>query len=159
MATPLSPVEGVGLFLLGVYLFITFSRILDVTLFYLKIPIIIFVLLNFRVLLSGRFFRLFHSRGGIALTLYTGWTVITSVLGDWRTGSIDSLNIAGFSGVGPGNFPVAYWTESKSQGKPAAWNVSHNSYTQVSSEMGIPGFIVFAAMLFYSFRTTVECLK
>ena len=358
ISTPLSPVESVGLFLLGAYLFITFSRILDVTFYYLKIPIIIFVLFNFTVLLSGHVFRLFQSRAGIALTLYTGWMFITALLGQWRTGSIDSLNTAAFSwcmaiacvalvsapgklltmqrvlafasltgailgrfyggdtggrltlfqgsfsdpneyavtllmglpywimiartaqkkiwrtlaylctvpilltflytgsrggmiallvltavslvqmsfsqkvafcvasvlmfmlsgvllphyiqqrfftffkadvdttldakyqeqlsggdigssearwqlvlgaiqltlkypvfGVGPGNFPVAYWSDAKAQGKHAGWNASHNSYTQASSEMGFPGFFVFVAMLYYSFRVTRRVLR
>ena len=358
LATPLTPVESVGLFLLGVYLIITFSRILDVTFYYLKLPIITFVLFNFAVLLSGNVLRLFQSRAGIALTLYTGWMFVTALLGQWKTGSIDSLITAAFSwsmalataalvsapgklltlervlafasligailgqffggdtggrltlfqgsfsdpneyavtllmglpywiliartaqnkvgrilayicvlpilltflytgsrggmiallvlavvsliqmsfsqrlafcvaagllfmlsgvllphyiqqrfftffkadvdntldakyqeqlsggdigssearwqlllggiqltfkhpvfGVGPGNFPGAYWGEAKAQGRRAGWNVSHNSYTEVSSEMGIPGFILFMGMLFYSFRVTRRVLR
>lgn len=358
LATPLSPVESVGLFLLGVYLFIMFSRILDVTFAHLKLPIIVFVLMNFTVLLTGHVFRLFQSRAGIALTLYTAWMFITALLGQWRTGSIDSLNLAVFSwcmalacvalisfpgkllsmqrvlafsclvgailgrfyggdvggrltlfqgsfsdpneyavtllmglpywiliartaksrlgrilaylcvipvlltflytgsrggmiaflvlaavslvqmsfsqrlafclagvllvllsgvllphyiqqrfftffkadvdttldakyqeqlaggdigssearwqlvlgairltfqhpvfGVGPGNFAGAYYTFAKIEGKHAGWNVSHNSYTEVSSETGIPGFICFIAMLYYSFRVTRGVLK
>jgi hypothetical protein len=33
------------------------------------------------------------------------------------------------------------------------WLQTHNSYTQVSSELGIPAFIVYMAMLFHCFQT------
>ncbi|MEP6601122.1 MAG: O-antigen ligase family protein [Nitrospirota bacterium] len=61
-------------------------------------------------------------------------------------------------GVGPGNFAGAFYNHSKAQGKNGGWTVSHNSYTEVSSEMGIPGFVLFAAMLYYSFRVTRRVL-
>ena len=38
---------------------------------------------------------------------------------------------------------------AKSQGGVASWHVSHNSYTQVSSEMGIPGSAVFGGTMVY----------
>ena len=55
-------------------------------------------------------------------------------------------------GVGPGNFADAYFNEGKEQGIRRSWNVSHNSYTQVSSEIGIPGFLFFVTSLFFCFR-------
>ena len=49
-------------------------------------------------------------------------------------------------GVGPGMFPLADDEYSKSIGLPKGpWLGTHNSYTQVSSELGIPAFLFFTA--------------
>jgi O-antigen ligase len=49
-------------------------------------------------------------------------------------------------GVGPGMFVVADDTYSKSIGlRKGTWLGTHNSYTQVSSELGIPAFLFFVA--------------
>jgi O-antigen ligase len=45
-------------------------------------------------------------------------------------------------GVGPGNFPVA--TE--------AWRVTHNTYTELSSEAGLPGLFLYLLLLGLAFR-------
>ena len=50
-------------------------------------------------------------------------------------------------GVGPGIFTVGEADLAKSEGQAAQWHVSHNSYTQVSSEMGIPGLLLYLAAL------------
>jgi len=46
-------------------------------------------------------------------------------------------------GVGMGVFPVAASALSESRGEHPLWLVSHNSYVQVSSEMGFVGFVLF----------------
>jgi O-antigen ligase len=46
-------------------------------------------------------------------------------------------------GVGPGNFQAI--TES--------WHVTHNTYTELSSETGLPGLALFLAILFLTFRS------
>ena len=43
-------------------------------------------------------------------------------------------------GVGPGEFMVAAAGEAEKFGKPAEWRGTHNSYTEVSSEAGLPAF-------------------
>lgn len=48
-------------------------------------------------------------------------------------------------GVGMGVFPVAASELSTSRGEHPLWLVSHNSYVQVSSEMGLVGFALFVA--------------
>ena len=59
-----------------------------------------------------------------------------------------------FSGVGPGNFPVAQNTIALARGDARGlWRVTHNTYTQVSSEMGIPGLVIYLAFLFQCWRT------
>jgi O-antigen ligase len=50
-------------------------------------------------------------------------------------------------GVGPGVYAPAMAKEAERQGKFAHWAVSHNTYTQVSSEMGIPGLIFYLAAI------------
>jgi O-antigen ligase len=45
-------------------------------------------------------------------------------------------------GVGPGNFPIV----------SGSWHVTHNSYTQMSSEGGIPALIFYVTILWYGFR-------
>ena len=48
-------------------------------------------------------------------------------------------------GVGPGQFQTSAADYKHEQGKRATWLETHNAYTQVSSETGIPGFLIFAA--------------
>jgi O-antigen ligase len=57
-------------------------------------------------------------------------------------------------GVGLGNFPPASAEESKESGEHAAWRNTHNAYTQVSSESGFPGLILFLVIIWYCFRTS-----
>jgi O-antigen ligase len=49
-------------------------------------------------------------------------------------------------GVGMGVFPVAASELSNSRGEHALWLASHNSYVEVSSEMGFVGFFLFIAI-------------
>ena len=46
-------------------------------------------------------------------------------------------------GVGPGNFQA--YTQS--------WHVTHNTYTELSSETGLPGLGLFLAILLLTFRS------
>lgn len=57
-------------------------------------------------------------------------------------------------GVGPGMFAVANSTELKESGEQAHWQQTHNTFTQVSSENGIPGLILFVAIIINIFRAT-----
>ncbi|MGH9720898.1 MAG: O-antigen ligase family protein [Bryobacteraceae bacterium] len=55
-------------------------------------------------------------------------------------------------GVGVGMFPVAQAEESNRIKERPHWLVTHNAYTQVSSEIGIPGFLIYMAVIWYCFR-------
>lgn len=58
-------------------------------------------------------------------------------------------------GVGAGNFPVAYAKVLEDRGiMYHRYRESHNTYTEVSSELGIPGFFFFTGMLAWCFRQT-----
>jgi O-antigen ligase len=55
------------------------------------------------------------------------------------------------TGVGPGMFALAVAESAKERGKHVVWLETHNSYTQVSSECGLP------ALAFYT-MTLLSCL-
>ncbi len=55
-------------------------------------------------------------------------------------------------GVGPGMFEPASAKLSEERGERAMWHETHNTYTQVSSELGLPGFFLY-------FGTLVMCLR
>ena len=51
-------------------------------------------------------------------------------------------------GVGPGNFSVAQDELARARGENSNWQVTHNSFTGVSSEMGLPGLAIYFAFLY-----------
>jgi len=55
-------------------------------------------------------------------------------------------------GIGPGQFADHNWHRRKDAGLPTIFNVTHNTYTQISSEVGIPGLIIFLGLLISVFR-------
>jgi O-antigen ligase len=60
-----------------------------------------------------------------------------------------------FLGVGPGMFEVADDAYSKTIGfRKGSWLGTHNSYTQVSSELGIPAFLFFVATVAMALKGT-----
>ena len=54
-------------------------------------------------------------------------------------------------GVGPGMFAASDADRAKEQGKQGMWLLTHNSYTEVASESGIPGFLLFTGALFSAY--------
>jgi O-antigen ligase len=59
------------------------------------------------------------------------------------TNSIATTMENPFFGVGPGQFAVSDAEAAKRAGRHAGWQVTHNSYTQASSEAGIPALLFF----------------
>jgi len=55
-------------------------------------------------------------------------------------------------GVGPGNFPVAQSDLALARGQRAIWHVTHNTYLQLSTEMGIPGLVIYLVFLYQVFK-------
>ncbi len=55
-------------------------------------------------------------------------------------------------GVGMGVFMPASVEIAKERGNHIDWEVSHNSYTQVSSELGLPGILMLIALYATAFR-------
>jgi O-antigen ligase len=54
------------------------------------------------------------------------------------------------TGVGPGQFRVAEAAISKDEGVRALWLETHNMYTEISSETGLPGIVFYLSMIFLS---------
>jgi O-antigen ligase len=50
-------------------------------------------------------------------------------------------------GVGPGQFPNFFGRTTKALGEHSSWNETHNTYTQISSECGIPALLFAVAGL------------
>lgn len=60
-------------------------------------------------------------------------------------------------GVGPGQFMVAEDIMERAEGRRrGAWLGTHNTFTQVSSECGIPAFLFFVAVVFRSWRQSLR---
>ena len=64
-----------------------------------------------------------------------------------------------FFGVGPGNFGLAAAEITSEDGGRATWQETHNSYTQVSSECGIPAGVLFLVLVVYSLRNAYRIRK
>jgi O-Antigen ligase len=63
-------------------------------------------------------------------------------------------------GVGPGNFPVEENEMSRAEGKRrGSWLGTHNTFTQVSSECGIPALFFYAGIVVLSFRKTYSLYR
>ncbi len=56
-------------------------------------------------------------------------------------------------GVGMGNFLPAAAEYQKAQGRRAMWHATHNTYTQISSELGLPGLIVYLSLIVGIWKT------
>jgi hypothetical protein len=62
-------------------------------------------------------------------------------------------------GVGPGMFQVAMMEEAKAENKWIQVLGTHNAYTQVSSECGIPAFICYIAAIISTFMINIRLWK
>jgi O-antigen ligase len=64
-------------------------------------------------------------------------------------------------GVGPGMFQVANAKDAEDKGRASwnAWHETHNAFTQISCEDGIPALLLYAAALYLCFRTARAARK
>lgn len=68
---------------------------------------------------------------------------------------IDSLSVTirhPIFGVGPGMFAVGREEMAKIEQRWVRFQTTHNTYTQLSSEVGIPGLLLYLGVLLYSFK-------
>ncbi len=73
--------------------------------------------------------------------------------------SVDTAFAHPLLGVGPGQFAVAASGELTREGKPAPWLGTHNSYTQVASECGIPAFLLYTFVIFLSLGANLRVYR
>lgn len=59
-------------------------------------------------------------------------------------------------GVGPGQFQPAAKDLSAARGERALWLETHNTYTQVSSETGLPGLFLYLGLVISGFRAVIR---
>src|SRR5207248_2739531 len=63
-------------------------------------------------------------------------------------------------GVGPGMFSVADNDDAVANGqRKGQWLGTHNSYTQVSSELGVPAFIFFVSAMVMALRSPYKLYR
>ncbi len=62
-------------------------------------------------------------------------------------------------GVGPGAFQMAEQEEAIANNRRPAFHATHNSYTEVSSECGIPAFLLYVGAIFSAFGATARVAK
>ena len=62
-------------------------------------------------------------------------------------------------GVGPGQFAVASAEELTRDAKPAPWLGTHNSYTEIASECGLPAFLLYSAVIFLVLRSNLRIYR
>lgn len=62
-------------------------------------------------------------------------------------------------GVGAGNFKIAAADYAASIGERADWLETHNAYTQLSSETGIPGLTFYLLMIFFATKPLFSIRK
>jgi O-antigen ligase len=62
-------------------------------------------------------------------------------------------------GVGPGIFSAALATEQEKQGAVQTWHEAHNSFTQMGSEAGLPGIIIYLVLVIYSLQRSISIYR
>ena len=62
-------------------------------------------------------------------------------------------------GVGPGIFSAALAGEQKSHGQVQTWHEAHNSFTQMGSETGIPGLLLYAGIVIYCLKRSISLYR
>lgn len=62
-------------------------------------------------------------------------------------------------GVGPGNFASFEGLESRESGQKGSWHQTHNVYTQISSECGIPALFFYLGAMIATFKLASKTYK
>ena len=86
------PVHKIGLFLLSLFFFLNYSRVLDLTVPSLHLPLIVGVGLYASTALAGGLQRAFATLPGKLLVAMTGIMILASLFGAWKGGSSKLLS-------------------------------------------------------------------
>lgn len=86
--------------------------------------------------------------------LHMGASAVSSTESRWQL-LTDSLRLTALNplfGVGAGQFDVAQDLYSRAvRQQKGTWQVTHNTFTQVSSECGIPALLIYLLIIFFAF--------
>lgn len=96
----------------------------------------------------GRFTTIFQAKSSAAEEAAESAQTRKMLLGK----SLDMTLHHPVLGVGPGQFMVAEAREAMKAGHRGVWHYTHNSYTELSSECGIPGLIFYLAAFWRAYR-------
>ena len=96
----------------------------------------------------GRFTTIFQAKSSAAEEAAESAETRKMLLGK----SLDMTLHHPILGVGPGQFMVAEAREAMKAGHRGVWHYTHNSYTELSSECGIPGLIFYLAAFWRAYR-------
>jgi putative inorganic carbon (hco3(-)) transporter len=152
-----------GFLALLVYVFFRASMTDRIGLVLLTLFLAVFTLVAIPASLRNRYTTLFSSDADDRLTPGADLSEIAVASSEARSRVLKlSLMMTlqhPIFGVGPGMFADAVEDDFKQQGKHTTFLLTHNSYTQVSSEMGFPGLFLYLAVLFSCFGATGSVIK
>ncbi|HEX6533139.1 MAG TPA: O-antigen ligase family protein [Gemmatimonadaceae bacterium] len=142
------------------------------------VAVMLYVLLRYRAIPSRM--RLFAAIAGVGLVAMLGtdkyWSQMSTILHPttdynwsdrqgrmevWKRG-LGYVMDRPVLGVGVGSYPVAEGTLSEigrqlqARGRGFKWSVAHNSFLETAAELGIPGFLLFCALLGVTIRTMLR---
>jgi len=120
--------------------------------------------------LRERYFTLFKSGGETSLTEQDHMTTEQKKEYVAATGSAearfrllkDSIIITlqhPIFGVGAGNYMVEQSNLAVARGEVGMWHVTHNTYTQISSEEGLLGLILYVVFLYQTFKVLTSIVR
>ncbi|MGD1072891.1 MAG: O-antigen ligase family protein [Bryobacteraceae bacterium] len=104
----------------------------------------------------NRYLTLFGSSGATTVDEAVGLQMAAGSGAQRKELLIDSMIMTiqhPIFGVGPGQFAVQDAARAASMGVNGKWLLTHNTYTEVSSETGIPGLILFVCVLGSTFNS------
>lgn len=140
----------VSLGLLSVFIFIRSSMRLRVLMLGALGIVSVTALLFLPALTIQRYMTMFESKPATIVDLaeYQGAVGSTEARKRLLMNSLQLTMENPLFGVGPGQFAVEEAELQKSLGLRGSWQVTHNTYTQVSSEAGLPAAFFYAASIF-----------
>ena len=137
----------IAIFILGLVFFANLPVLKKLLAIVCMIPAVAIVLIALPEQARQRYGTIFSSDGIAHTTEETSAIESGNARRRHLEQSIDLTIRNPIFGVGPGMFPVASASYSAELGEKAFWKETHNSFTQISSETGLIGLILYLAML------------
>lgn len=140
----------VSLALLSVFIFIRSSMMLRVLMLGALGGLVIMAMLFLPALTLQRYMTIFDSESATIVNMaeYQGAVGSTEARKRLLMNSLQLTMENPLFGVGPGQFAVEEAELQRALGLRGSWQVTHNTYTQVSSEAGLPAAFFYTASIF-----------